>query len=179
MGEKELANVRLLSIHSIVHHVTRGSSRSSVNSGDVTGSGGSTSTASAAVSVDSTAFDLSNNSVLVNTDVRTVANQATSTGRNVVRHGTETSDSTKGESSQTTHGKVGRVEFGKVRLEDAVHLVAAKGSGDETGLAVAVREQGLTDTVDKLGIGNGTGKDLGNVRSSGDGAIDGLQDIEK
>jgi hypothetical protein len=174
MGEKELANVRLLSVNSIVHHVTRGSSRSVVDGTDVTSSGGSTSTASAAVSVNSTAFDLSNNSVLVDTDVRTVADQATSTGRNVVCHGTETSNATKGESSQTTHGKVGRVEFGKVLFEDTVHFVAAKRSSDETGLTVAVREQGLTDTVDKFSVGNGTGKDLGNVRSSGHGAIDGL-----
>jgi hypothetical protein len=166
MGEKELSNVRLLGIHSIVHLVTRGSSLSLVDRRNVTGSSGSTSTASAAHSMDSTTFDFSDNSVLVHTHVRTKAHQATSTGRNVMRHGTKTRDSTKGESSQATHVKVGRVEFGEILLEDTVHLVAAKRHGHETGLTVAVRGQSLTHTVNELSVRNGTGKDLGDMRSS-------------
>lgn len=163
MGEKEGANIGLLGINGSRGKITWGRRLATVDRGNVSSSSGGTSTANAALAVDSTTLDETNVSVLVDTNVGAVDNQAASIGRDVVSHGSKGDDSTKGESSKATHGKVVTVGGGKILLQNTVHLVAAKGSGKEGAVAISVAGESTGNLRDEFGVGDGTGECLGDI----------------
>jgi hypothetical protein len=151
MGEQHVTDKGLLS----VKWTTRRSSSldaSIHNAVDVTTSRNGAATTGSTLS-SASAVDSTNLAVGVNSNVRTIDNQTTSTIGNVVGHGSKTSDSTERKARQTTHGKVRTKGGCKSLLQRTIDFVATEGCGDERRVSVSVLGQRALDHFDKLSVG--------------------------
>ena len=135
--------------------------------------GGSNGASAATVNQsNSLTFDLSDESVLCDTNVGGENDQAVSIIGNVSGHGTETSVTGEGESGKTTKVKVIAVDFDQIILQTTSKFVTAKGGGQQSvlssvsllgqdinnlGLELSVRDGSRESVLDKfveLGVFN-------------------------
>jgi hypothetical protein len=151
MGEQHVTDKGLLS----VQWTRRRASRldfSSQNIVDVTASRNGATTACSTLH-SASAVDSPNLAVGVNSNVRTIHHQTTSTIGNVVSHGSETSDSSKRKACQTTHGKVRTKGGCQSLLQRTIDFVATEGCGDERRVSVSMLGQRALDHFHKFLVG--------------------------
>jgi hypothetical protein len=106
----------------------------------------------------SSSIDRSNLSRSVDSDVRTVDNKTRASVRDVMSHGSETSNSSKRKASEATHGEIRAKDTLEILFERSVHFVAAEGSSNQRVISVVVASKVLLDIGDEFCVCLGTRK---------------------
>jgi hypothetical protein len=99
------------------------------------------------------AVDGTNLTIGVNSNVRTIHHQTTSTIGNVVGHGSETSDSSERKARQTTHGKVRTKGGCKGLLQRTIDFIGTERCGDKRRVPVSMLGQRALHHFDKFRVG--------------------------
>mmetsp|Transcript_25573 Transcript_25573/g.73945 ORF Transcript_25573/g.73945 Transcript_25573/m.73945 type:complete len:240 (+) Transcript_25573:1794-2513(+) len=104
-------------------------------------------------------LNLTNGTILGNTNVRTVNKEAASVIGNVSRHSAESSITCEREARQTTKVEVAPIDVHQLLLEVASQLIAAQ-RGAQKGVlgSVALGREGLDGSSLQLGVRDGTGE---------------------